>query len=179
MTIKCLLLLLALLPFGAMCQTNNLQLIDEAERRYYAADTALQPLRHRIKKLEKILAGKDTIYLYEVHHYSPPFYGAFIYTGNGNVIWCKVYKAKSARAQIRTYNMYLPHEAEGKEFPHRYYTWFANFDTAQMVKENREYFNYYPPSADNILVRIINGRVDIFRTVLNCDDHIDPAATDD
>jgi hypothetical protein len=166
-----ILFLILFLPLIGLGQTDNMKLIDEAERKYLHDYSWRYKHRHLFKDLEHLINDKDTIYLHEVTTGNPSNYRAYIYTGHGDAlhleIECKGNPEKCGKPKLTRFKMpaYWSH-SEFMEFPPCYYEWFKNFDTI-FLHQMTEKQSTYAQIPCTVLVRIIRGQVSIFYTELH------------
>ena len=178
---KQMLFLVLILPLWGSGQVNNLKLIDDAERKYLHKDSWRQKQRQVFyKELKHLINGKDTIYMHEVTKTNPHKYWAYIYTGNGDVIHlgvkCKGKPEKCGKPVITELKMHIDDRFHDDplKFPPCYFEWFKTFDTAFLQKMNGKYAAHDDVPA-TVLIRIIEGQVDIFYTEFYFAESYDPS----
>lgn len=168
---KHLLFIVLFLPLLGLGQTDNLKLIDDAEKKYLHDYSWRHKHRHLFKNLEHLINDKDTIYLHEVTKGNPSSYLAYIYTGNGNALRlevnCKGNPEKCTKPKVTRFKMpsYWSH-GDFIEFPPCYFEWFKTFDTV-FLHQMTEKQSAYAQIPSTVLVRIIRGQASIFFTELH------------
>jgi hypothetical protein len=170
-TMKYLLLSILFLPFIGVSQTDNLSLIDEAEKNYLHDATWRYKHRHLFKELGKLINDKDTIYLHEVTKGNPSSYRAYIYTGGDDALYLEVdcggHPEKCGKPKLTRFKTpSLWSHGTFVEFPPCYFDWFATFDTV-FLHQMTEKQSAYAQIPCTVLIRIIKGKVSIFYTELH------------
>ena len=168
---KHILFIALLIPLLGIGQTDNLKLIDDAEKKFLHDANWRYKHRHLFKDLDKLLNNTDTIYLHEVTKGNPDSYLAYIYTGNGNAIHleihCKGHPEKCGKPKLTQFKMpSIWSHGDYHEFPPCYYEWFGTFDTTFLHKLTEKQ-TAYAQIPCTVLVRIIKGQVSIYYTELH------------